>query len=65
MMNNLTNKEKEDYIMNYLQEKGITLSRAAVMIMLEDGVSGMCTEEAPVTWYNEALICARKIGYCE
>lgn len=61
----MAKRGKEDYIMEYLKARRITLSRAAVLEILENGVYGMCTEEAPISWYLEVLDVARKIGYCK
>ena len=54
----MTQREKDDYVMEKLKEKGITLSRAAVMICLEDG---MLTEEVPFEWYREAIRTYREV----
>lgn len=54
----MTQREKDDYVMGKLKEKGITLSRAAVMICLEDG---MLTEEVPFEWYREVIRTYREV----
>lgn len=54
----MTEREKDDYVMDKLKEKGITLSRAAVMICLYDGI---LTEEVPFDWYREAIRAYREV----
>lgn len=54
----MTQREIDDKLMEILKEKGIGLSRAAIFIMLEDGI---CTQEAPIDWYVTALNEYRKL----
>ena len=53
--NQLTQRQKDDILMNILKDMGITISRAAAMIMLE---TGMLTEERPFVDY----ICVKNIN---
>lgn len=57
-INPMTQREIDDKLMEILKEKGIGLSRAAIFIMLEDGI---CTQEAPIDWYVTALNEYRKL----